>query len=274
MKTIIPPPLREPLLLAGTDLEDPLCFTMSGGIVAAYTRGSPRKPGGNEDAAALIPVSGHSCVLAVADGLGGQPEGASAARRAVEALAEAVRGAPAGDALREAVLEGIERANRRILSVMNGSATTLTAAVLEGGELRDYHVGDSMLLVTGQRGRLKHQTVAQSPVGVAQAMGVLSEQEAMFHPHRNLVSNVVGSLDLQIAVGNPVRLAPRDTLLLATDGLMDNLYNEEIVEAVRSGTLQAGARELLEHCRGRMKGAVHGDPCKPDDLTFVLFRRG
>jgi PPM family protein phosphatase len=70
-----------------------------------------------------------------------------------------------------------------------------------------------------------------------------------------------------------LQLAARDTVLLASDGLFDNLFIDEIVDAIRSGPLVAAADRLVERVQERMKGSDKSDqPCKPDDLTVVLFR--
>ena len=74
-------------------------------------------------------------------------------------------------------------------------------------------------------------------------------------------------------VGPPLQLAVRDTVLVATDGVFDNLYIDEIVDIIRSGPLAAAADRLVERVRARMLGKhAAGQPCKPDDLTIVLFR--
>ena len=114
------------------------------------------------------------------------------------------------------------------------------------------------------------------PVGVDLVVvqsGLLDEQEALHHDERHIVSNVVGAVDMRIEIGPEVELARRDTLLLATDGLLDNLTPEEIVEMVRKGPLGPAARRLAAVARARMERPEGGRPSKPDDLTFVLFRR-
>ena len=64
-----------------------------------------------------------------------------------------------------------------------------------------------------------------------------------------------------------------DTVLLASDGLFDNLFIDEIVNTIRSGPLVAAADRLVERVQARMQGQGAADqPCKPDDLTVVLFR--
>ena len=96
----------------------------------------------------------------------------------------------------------------------------------------------------------------------------------MYHEERHLVSNVIGTPDMRIEVGSALQLAPRDRLLLASDGLWDNLHMNEIVGTVRKGPLPQAALTLTDHCDARMhkEGEVGKTPSKPDDLTLVLFR--
>jgi serine/threonine protein phosphatase PrpC len=109
-------------------------------------------------------------------------------------------------------------------------------------------------------------------VGYAVEAGLLDEAEAMHHEDRHLVSNMLGSPDMRIDVGSTIELADRDTLILASDGLFDNLHIEEIVQRIRKGPLGKVAAELVDDCRRRMEGVDAQQPCKPDDLTFVAFR--
>ncbi|MHC4422347.1 MAG: PP2C family protein-serine/threonine phosphatase, partial [Planctomycetota bacterium] len=65
----------------------------------------------------------------------------------------------------------------------------------------------------------------------------------------------------------------RDTLVLGSDGLFDNLHLEEITEYVRKGPLARAAESLAAACRRRMCEPRADHPSKPDDLTFLLYRR-
>ncbi len=94
----------------------------------------------------------------------------------------------------------------------------------------------------------------------------------MHHEDRHVISNVIGSADMRIEVGSAIKIAPRDTLVLASDGVSDNLHLPEIVECVRKGLLAAVARALASRVRKRMESKSEGEPSKPDDLTFVIFR--
>jgi serine/threonine protein phosphatase PrpC len=102
---------------------------------------------------------------------------------------------------------------------------------------------------------------------------LLDEDEAVRHDQRHVLFNVIGSPDMRVEVGPALQLAMRDTVLLASDGLFDNLFIDEIVDSIRVGPLAEAADRLVERVRVRMAGDGADDqPCKPDDLTVVLFR--
>jgi serine/threonine protein phosphatase PrpC len=243
------------------------------GRAAMFSLTGPGKTGPNEDACAVFGYGEESCILVVADGVGGERSGSEASRLAVEALAASVaEGALTGLRIRNAILNGIDRANNAVIELGSGAATTIAVMQIEGRNIRPYHVGDSMVLVVGQRGKVKHQNIPHGPVGYAVEAGLLDESEALHHEERNVVSNVIGAADMRIEVGPRLSIAPRDTVLLASDGLSDNLYPEEIVDGIRIGPLPESTQRLADRCRKRMTQPREGRPSKPDDLTLIAFR--
>jgi serine/threonine protein phosphatase PrpC len=243
------------------------------GEVCVRSLRSPDKTTPNEDAAAVMRIGTDALVLAVADGVGGNPAGREASNTAVRTLCRTLARLPADTPqLRPAILDAVEEANREVLALTRGAATTLVIAQLEGRRLRSYHVGDSELVVVGQRGLVKQRVVPHSPTGFAVEAGLLDEDEAVQHDQRHVLFNVIGSPDMRVEVGPALQLAVRDTVLLASDGLFDNLFIDEIVDTIRKGPLTAAADRLVERARLRMQGGAAQQPCKPDDLTVVLFR--
>ena len=241
---------------------------------AAYTRVAPGKGSGNEDRAAVFPLGPQQIVLAVADGLGGMPAGDEAAQLAIEELGRRLSCATHGDGLRATIIDAVEHANQRILELGVGAGTTLAVVEIDGDRLRTYHVGDSAVLVVGQRGKHKLETIAHSPVGYLVAAGLVDADEALHHHDRHFLSNHVGASDMHIEVGSPIRLAPRDTVLVASDGIFDNFRMSEIIDGIRKGKVIAAARTLAMTCQERMLSEPDGvTPAKPDDATFVLARR-
>src|SRR2546425_57649 len=137
---------------------------LASGEVALFSCRSPGREGPNEDSAAVLPFGDGSYVFAVADGLGGNRAGARASSLAIDALEAALLEARREQwPLRTAMMNGIERANERIRALGVGACTTLSAVELADGAVRPYHVGDSMILLVGQRGRKKLPTVAHPP---------------------------------------------------------------------------------------------------------------
>lgn len=260
-----------PVCLSATDLETPHADSFSGGKAVWYSHRSPTKETENEDSLALLPIDSKTGILIVADGVGGHVNGAAASRTTIEALEAVTEDADPED-LRTPILNAIELANQSILQNIPGAATTLAVIELCDKQIRTYHAGDSIILVTGQRGKRKLMTTAHSPVGYAVESGMLNENDAVHHEARHYVSNVVGSSEMSIEMGAGLELAPRDTLLIASDGLMDNLYLEEIINTIRIGPLQACAESLVALAHKRMNSEDESRPCHPDDLSFILYR--
>lgn len=268
------------------------------GVVVEFSRHAPRKlrESENEDSCAAIALPAGRGLLLVADGLGGHRGGRRASQLLRSSLVTLGKNRP-GEAghsvvisgvvpvpmpmaeppsdpdVRGAVLERIEKVNKRLLRGGLGSATTLSLAEVHRNRVRSYHAGDSELLVVTQRGKVKYSTVSHSPVGYAFESGLLTEEEALLHPDRHIVSNVVGSPLMSIEIGPWVSLTTQDTVLLATDGLFDNLMQSEIVDIIRKGPLAESVRELAEIAWQRMLSPMEDFPSKPDDLTILAYRR-
>ena len=232
------------------------------GEVAVSTIGDLDKAGPNEDSAAVIPVNEDYLVLIVADGVGGMAGARRASNLTVETVGAAVQSIDetTGTKLRTAILDGIEAANQAVLDLGSRSASTLALAEIGPGYIRTYHVGDSILLLCGQRGLVKLQTTPHSPVGFAMEAGLIDENEALQHNELNLIFNVIGSADMRIEIGSELPIAARDTLLIASDGLTDNVRQEESVEIIRKGSVEKAIIGLTEIAQNRMRTEAPGRP--------------
>ena len=259
------------LLIADEDVA-PRAFEVASGSVFGATRRAPGKTLPNEDGAAVFEPSPGRVVLALADGIGGAPSGARASRLAIEAVGAALDGAASDEDLRPRILDGFELANRNVLDLRVGAGTTLVVVELSDGLARAYHAGDSEALLVGQRGKLKLETIPHSPVGYGVASGMLDEEASMVHEDRSLISNCVGSPDMRLDVGAPVAVAQRDTLLLASDGVLDNVRRAGLLEIVRKGPLGRAAHALDERVQRTMREGDGDLEGHLDDATFLLFR--
>ena len=261
-------------MLDGATEPDSIEASLGGGTVVAYSDRSPDRETENEDTVAAIPYGPEAVVLVVADGVGGLPGGKRASETAVKKLADSLHVARAETLLlRTAILDGIEAANRSVLDIGNGSATTITVVTIEGLVARTYQVGDSEAIIVGQRGRIKSQTMAHSPTGFAVEAGFLDKREALHHEERHLLSNVVGTNDMRIDIGPAVQLRPRDTVLLASDGLTDNIQIDDVIDIMRKGPMAKSMESMIRLAHHRMINESKLQPSKPDDLSIILFRK-
>jgi serine/threonine protein phosphatase PrpC len=266
-----PTPLRAlPLLVNEAEMQSVDSLRFLNWQVAFFSVGSPAKTTVNEDSAAVLPFDDSSGVLVVADGMGGHAAGEVASRLAIQHLADSLaQAATDGGLLRTGIINGLEAANKAIMEQANGSGTTLSIVELSNEGARPYHVGDSMILLVGNRGKLKMETTAHSPVGFGLAAGLLDSEEASHHEERHVVLNAVGNKSMRIDIGPTRPMAQRDTLLVASDGLSDNVSVDEIIETIRKGPLARSLTTLTARCREQMSQSENG---KPDDLTVLALR--
>lgn len=263
------------------------------GEAALFSMKSPVRESANQDSLGAFSVNDDRGLLVVADGVGGHRGGRRASQslvRAIEKTADAIRKSidrppvlisktipvdvnPSSIDTRGQILEQLDRVNRRLLKRGSGAATTLAMVEIQGNKARTYHVGDSEILIVSQRGRIKYRTVAHSPVGYAHEAGMLTEEEALVHSERHLISNIVGCDHMSIECGPWIKLSARDTVLIGSDGLFDNLKQSEIVDLIRVGRLEESVQALAEKAVNRMVQPAYGLPSKNDDLTMVVYRR-
>jgi len=261
-------------LLDGATEPDSIEASLGGGTVVAYSDRSPDRETENEDTVAAIPYGPEAVVLVVADGVGGLPGGKRASETAVKILADSLHVARTETLLlRTAILDGIEAANKSVLDIGNGSATTMTVVTIEGLVARTYQVGDSEAIIVGQRGLIKSQTMVHSPTGFAVEAGFLDKREALHHEERHLLSNFVGTNDMRIDIGPAVQLRPRDTVLLASDGLTDNIQIDDVIDIMRTGPMAKSMESMIRLAHHRMINESKLQPSKPDDLSIILFRK-
>ncbi|GAA6756856.1 serine/threonine protein phosphatase [Thermus sp. 2.9] len=215
---------------------------------------------------------GNLLLLAVADGMGGLEAGEWASKVAIEALSEAVRayaehlrtGRPAVG-LPKVMEKAFTLAQRRVEKEAEkpgrkGMGTTLTAFLyadwLKEGVVG--HIGDSRAYLMGLGG-LKRLTEDHSWVAERLKEGVLTSTEAERHPYRHVLTRALGLPEARFDLV-PVRLAPGEGVLLATDGLYGLVPEEEwVLGKDLQGSLEALLAEALR--RG-------GD----DNVTAVALR--
>jgi protein phosphatase len=222
---------------------------------------------GNEDACGALVEDEARAVVVVADGVSLAAAGEVASAMAVEVLVRAYRedgAAPAGQRLYRAVQQANIEIYDRAVAVpeLRGMSTTLTAAVVDRGELTAVHVGDSRLYLL--RGRelvqlTKDHTAAAEKV----RMRILSREKARTHPDRSILTRSVGR-ELIVSrdrISQP--LVEGDVLLACTDGVHGVLEDGDLSRLLHG-------RGAAEACRGIVDAAnARGTP---DNLSAAVLR--
>ena len=231
-----------------------------------FTRSYPGHDDKNEDALGVFEGSdGHVC-LVVADGVGGLANGHEASAFVVAKIKEwmSKENPPTLE-------EFIKKANDALMEKIPRAGTTISVVEVNGAALLSSHAGDSTTMVVGQKGRVKLKVDNHSPVGMSESLGLIDEDQALHHPKRHYLNNMLGDPALWVET-HEMTLAARDTVLLASDGLWDNLYISEVVDIIRAGKLSDAALMLANAATSRMDTPGTPSPSKPDDLTFILYR--
>lgn len=125
-----------------------------------------------------------------------------------------------------------------------GMGTTLVAAVILGRKVYVANVGDSRAYLINKGGIIRI-TEDHSWVEEQVRAGLLSEEQARRHPHRNLVTRALGSkpaVEVDLFEGE---LTAGDTLLLCSDGLTGRVADHEIAAIVQEAQPSEAARRLV-----------------------------
>ena len=187
-------------------------------------------------------------LLVIADGVGGAARGDIASNTAVHILRRL--DAPAPDDLLETLAGAIHRAHDRIAELvdedpeLDGTSTTVTAALFDGTRIGVGHIGDSRgyLLRDGKLSQLtKDHTFVQSLIDE----GRITEEESRVHPHRNLILRAVDGVHETDPDLFLVDLAPGDRLLLCSDGCSGVLGPDRLADILNTGTVDFAVVELV-----------------------------
>ncbi len=186
----------------------------------------------NQDSGLAMP---H--LVVVADGMGGHRGGETASRIAVDVMRElgppdTIDDLVAGVVAANAAVYGTARTDSRL----DGMGTTLTAiAVVATGDravIGVVNVGDSRTYLFHD-GELRALTDDHSMVAALLRDGQITETEALRHPHRNILTRALG-VDPEVEVDAwEVEPAAGDRLVLCSDGLINEVGDDQIAGVLR-----------------------------------------
>ena len=197
-------------------------------------------------------------VFAVSDGMGGAMAGEFASRITVEKITRVLPktfqlGADglrhgldrrAGGTLRA---ESTARCSSSAVRYEEtaGMGATLSLCWFTSGWMYFGHIGDSRIyyLPAGEKNCIRQITQDDTYVGWLYRNGKLNEREARTHPRRNVLQKALGAgnqfVDPQVGA---VACEPGDIFFLCTDGLIEGLFDAQLLERLRpEGGLDTGA---------------------------------
>lgn len=226
----------------------------------------------NQDFYRIDRISEEMLLAVVCDGMGGAKSGNVASRLACEVFSEEVLRSVSVDM----TPEEIERMLRSALTLANisvyehsqlsenytGMGTTLVSALVLRDTVFVLNVGDSRAYHINADG-VRCVTVDHSVVEMMVQRGELTPEQAKSHPSKNLITRAVGPSAQVFADVFRVKAEEGDCLLLCTDGLSNQMDDQEILFEVAHGTRKDDCcNRLLQIAKNR--GA-------PDNVTSILI---
>jgi serine/threonine protein phosphatase PrpC len=209
-------------------------------------------------------------LFALADGMGGHPEGEVASQLALQTLAAMFQreAKPQLDEplrfLHDAIVAGHHQLLRYATdrALLDTPRTTVVACVLQGSTAYWAHCGDSRLyLLRGDRlvARTRDHSYTELQNTLAQVVPVAE------HLNRNVLFTCLGSPGKPVIdTAGPMTLVAGDRVLLCSDGLWGSLSDELITEVLTSLPISSAVPELVERAL-----RVAGD--KSDNVTALAI---
>ena len=212
----------------------------------------------NEDAVgSFVPASrqlarSHGYLFAVADGVGGMDLGEVASATAVSVITEQFAKSQSGSMLISLLPRLIQQANSAVHDCTlapgkNGRkmATTVVACALRYDQAVISHVGDSRCYLV-RNGKARQVTQDHTLVNEQRKMGLITTAEIPNSDARHVLIRSIGPEMFVSSDTTAITIQPGDVIVLCTDGLHDELGEDEIA-AIASQKKDAAqiARELV-----------------------------
>jgi len=199
----------------------------------------------NEDSVTILKNGNGEQLLVVADGMGGHRAGEVASSMVVTHLGKRFSEVSSIGSKLDAInwmKDNISEINKEILDYTkdhpeaSGMGTTTVMALYTGEYLIFGNIGDSSGFVY-KNGKLTKVTKDHTLVNLLVASGDLTEEEAKYHPKRNVLMKALGSSDkAEIDVFD---VEPSvDGILLCSDGLTTMLTKEQIEKVLNDDELE------------------------------------
>ncbi|MDT2752472.1 MULTISPECIES: Stp1/IreP family PP2C-type Ser/Thr phosphatase [Enterococcus] len=229
-----------------------------------------RRRNTNQDYASVFTNQEGIKLAVLADGMGGHRAGDIASQMAVTNLGADWEGQALKDSEKIAqwFIQTIQNENGKIYQrgqekpEYNGMGTTIVAAALSETRFTIANVGDSRAYLV-REDQLKQLTEDHSLVNELVKSGEISQEMAVNHPRKNILTRSVGmpgTVEVDVATYS---WQLGDRLLLCSDGLT-NMLSEEMIGSIinGAGSLTDKVKELID--RANEAGGA-------DNITALLI---
>lgn len=207
----------------------------------AYASDTGRMRAENQDYVSVFINQSGAQLAIVADGVGGQNGGDVAATMAVSHIGNQWQQSTIDtvETAKQWLIEQVNSENDTIVKTaqryrtLNGMATTLVIAVILANQLIIANIGDSRAYVIRQR-QMRQLTVDHNLANELLQEGAITEDEAVTHPGRHLITRQLGVTDDSKPDLFAINLYPDDYVLMTTDGMPKHVSDENILQTVLS----------------------------------------
>jgi PPM family protein phosphatase len=198
-------------------------------------------------------------LMVVADGMGGHSHGEVAAQIATVRIAKYFEqhtlpriGDPA-----QFLVDALLDAHRAVQTLASRHPrpphTTCVACIIQDGKAWWAHAGDSRLYLI-RNGGLVARTRDHSHVENLFAQGLISAEDILVHPRRNLVLSCLGAQEAPQIDSADCELQSGDIIMLCSDGVWDSIQEGVLTDTFNKHNFADAALQLLdiaEHNAGR-----------------------
>lgn len=214
----------------------------------------------NEDSVTILKNASNEYLMIVADGMGGHRAGEVASSLAVTHLGKRFSKIASIGSKLDAINwlnDNVNEINKEIIEYAEnnpdstGLGTTLVLALLTKEYLIFGNIGDSSGFVLKNE-KLHKVTKDHTLVNLLVSAGDLTEEEAKYHPKKNVLMKALGAMEkIELDIFD-VDLSS-EAILLCSDGLTNMLTNEQIERVLNDESLEIEEKviKLIRKCNAR-----------------------
>lgn len=227
----------------------------------------------NQDTYQIEQLDRNTLLCVVCDGMGGAKSGNVASTLATDVFVQEVKNSYSSNMNDEQIVLMLESAVKlanftvfdqaQQFEEFSGMGTTLVAALVTAKRAVVLNIGDSRAYIINEGG-IRQITTDHSVVQMMVDRGELTPEQARTYPGKNFITRALGTEDSVICDVFHLDLQRDDCLLLCSDGLSNEIDDQEFLfEVVHGVNKERCCERLVDIAKNR--GA-------PDNVTSVLVQ--